>query len=111
MRAAEFADVRALGVAAELHAHRHLAVADAEHRHARGEHIIRGARRAFVKHAGRAAGQDDALGAEGRDPRRIGVEGQDFAIDAALADAAGDQLRNLAAEIENKDFFFAHAAC
>ena len=40
---------------------------------------------------------------EGADARGIGGERPDLAINAALAQAAGDQLRHLAAEIEDQD--------
>ncbi len=103
MGAAEFADLGALHGAAELRAHHHLAVADAEHRHPGGEHEVRRARRAGIRHAGRAAGQDDAVGAEGSETGGLRVEGQNLAIDAAFADAAGDELGDLAAEIEDQN--------
>ena len=45
--AAEFAGVAAFDLAAQLVRHRHLAIADAQHRHARFEHRLRRARRAL----------------------------------------------------------------
>ena len=54
-------------------------------------------------HAGRPAGQDDAARREGADARLGGVaEGPDLAIDAGFAQAARDQLRHLAAEVEDQ---------
>ena len=44
-------------------------------------------------------------GAEGGDARGIGVERPDLAIDAGFAQAAGDQLGHLAAEIEDQHAF------
>ena len=44
-----------------------------------------------------------ALGAKARDRVGARVEGMDLAIDAALAHAPRDQLRHLAAEIEDED--------
>ena len=56
--AAEFAVMAALDGAAELGGHGHLAVADAEHRHAGIEDRLRRARRACLMHRFRAAGED-----------------------------------------------------
>ena len=103
--AAELAMVGALDLAAELLADRLLAVADAEHRHVQLEHDARRLRRLAFIDRGRAAGEDDALGAEVGDALGIGVEGQDLAIDAGLADAARDELRELGTEIEDQDTF------
>jgi hypothetical protein len=57
--------------------------------------------------AGRAARQDDALGLQ---PVEGGVglrEGGDFGIDPGFAHAAGDQLSDLAAEIDDQDRLWA----
>jgi hypothetical protein len=99
---AELALVGGLGGAAQLHGHGLHAVADAQHRQAAVEHRC-GARGAPARGRFRAAGQDDALGAEGRDLGRVVVPGPDFAVHADLADAAGDQLGVLGAEIEDED--------
>src|SRR5215813_6524014 len=80
-----------------------MAVADAEDRHAHLEGDLRRPRRSDLRHRGWAAGEDDGLGREFRDLLRLGVEGHDLAIDPRLADAPGDQLRDLAAEIENQN--------
>ena len=66
--AAEFAVMAALDLAAELRGHGHLAVADAEHRHAGVEDRLRRARRACLVHGLRAAGEDHRLSASS--PRR-----------------------------------------
>src|SRR6185312_17101461 len=46
--AAEFAVMAAFHLSAELRRHRHLAIADAEHRHVHFEHVLRRARRAHL---------------------------------------------------------------
>src|SRR5262249_23261039 len=79
------------------------AVADAEHRHAEIDDRAIGERRALGVHARRTPGEDDALGRELANPRQRKVERMDLAVDALLADAAGDELRVLAAEIEDQD--------
>ena len=106
--AAELAAALAIGAArldraAKLVAHDLLAVADAEDRELAVEQSLRGARAAFLGHAGGRAGEDDAAR---RKPfeRRLGiVEGRDLAIDAGFAHAAGDKLGHLAAEIDDQD--------
>src|SRR5262245_38165644 len=59
---AEFTMLGTFGNAAHLHAHRHLAIADAEHRHARLEDHLRRTRAADLGGRGRAARQDHGLG-------------------------------------------------
>ena len=78
---------------------------DAQHRHAQVEDVLIRQRRILGVHAGRAAGQDDALGLEPGDLRGGRVEAQDLGIDVALADAAGNHLGVLGAEIEEDDLF------
>src|SRR5260221_4970585 len=51
----------------------------------------------------RAAGENDALGAEPTDPLGIGIEGNDLAIDTRFAHPPGNQLGDLGAEIENEN--------
>ena len=102
--AAEFAMIRGRDAAAQLRAHRLLAIADAEHRHAELEHRIGRARAGILGHRGRAAGEDHRFRREGGDLLGIHqVEGMDLAIDAAFAHAARDELRHLAAEIEDEN--------
>ena len=101
--AAEFAVMAALDLAAELFAHRHLAVADAEHRHAQLEHRLRRARRMRFGDAGRTAGEDDRLRrARGERCLRL-VVGHDLAIDARFAHAPRDELGDLRAEIDDQN--------
>src|SRR6185437_5793315 len=65
--AAEFAMIRRRDLAAQLRAHRLLAIADAEHRHAELEHGIGGARGCILMHRGRTAREDDRSRRESRD--------------------------------------------
>ncbi len=65
-RAAEFAMVGGLGLAAQLRAHDHLAVADAEDRNALLEHHGGRSRRFAFMHAGGSAGQYKGAGVEVR---------------------------------------------
>src|SRR5690606_22375284 len=101
-RAAELPMVPALCAAAELVDHDHLAVADAEHRHAGADHLVRGAGAPLVLDAGGAAGEDDGAGCQPLDHGRVDpVERMDLAVDAVLSQAPGDQLRDLAAEVDD----------
>ena len=80
------------------------AVADAQHRDAGviQRRIDLGGIR--IMHAGRTAGEDDALRPVRQDFRQGRVPGDYFGIDVAFPDPAGDQLRILAAEIKDQDF-------
>ena len=101
-RAAELAMVGALHLAAQLVAHRLHAVADAQHRHARLEHAC-GARGEAP--SVRLAGPPDRMMPRGRQARirvGVGVERPDLAINAELAQAAGDELGDLAAEVQDQ---------
>ena len=100
--AAEFAMVRIQHLAAELGHHGLLAVADAKHRHAGLEHNIGRARGTALGDAGGPAGEDEGARPEGGDAGRVRAEGPDFAINAALAQPAGNELGDLAAEIEDQ---------
>ena len=101
--AAELAVMAALDRAAELGRHGHLAVADAEHGHAGLEDRLRRARRAFLVHRVRPAGQDHRLRLHLKKCRFRLLERHDFGIDALLAHAPRDQLRDLAAEIDDQN--------
>ena len=107
-RVTEFARVAPTHLAAELHRHRLHAVADAEYRHAHLPHRARSAQLVVFIGAGVAARKDDALGREVADEGVGDVVGVDFAIDMRLAHAAGDQLRDLRAEVEDEDFLVSH---
>ncbi len=100
--AAELACVAAFDLAAQGSHHGLLAIADAEHRHAGIEDGLRHLRRARLGHAGRPAREDDGLGQD-RAERVFGlVAGHDLRVDAGLAHPPGDELRHLAAEIDDQ---------
>ena len=101
--AAELAVVAALDLAAELGGHGHLAVADAEHGHAGIEDRLRRARRAFLVHRFRAAGEDHRFRLHLVEGGFGLLERHDLGIDALLAHPARDQLRHLAAEIDDQN--------
>ena len=103
--AAEFAMMTGLDRAAELLGHGLFAVADAEHRHARVVNLLRGERGIRIVHRGRTAGEDHPLRPHGGKGFGRLLIGHNLGIDAFLADAAGDQLRHLRAEIDDQDFF------
>ncbi|MNN42184.1 hypothetical protein D3C81_1563460 [compost metagenome] len=101
---AELALVAPLDLAAKLHGHGLHAVADAQHRHAQVPHRLRGAQLVVFIGAGVAAGQDDGLRRVLADEFVGHIVRMDFAVDVRLANAAGNQLRDLRAEIKDEDF-------
>ena len=101
-RCAELVMLADADLAAQMRAHRLLAVADAEHRQAAVEHQAGHARAGGLGDAGGAAGQDIRAGVEGQQARRVGGRGHDLAIHAGFADPPGDQLGELAAEIQDQ---------
>src|SRR5690606_15499954 len=102
-RTAELRRMTALDNAAELGAERLLPVADTEDRHARSEHRLRGAGASLGGHRSRATRKDHALGLHLLKCGCGILERMDFTIDAGLANAARNQLRHLAAEIDDED--------
>ena len=103
LRAAELPHLGALHVAAELAREQLHAVADAEHRDPELEQ-----RRVESRRVGRvdrrgAAGEDQPARSAARDLGRADVVRQQLGEDAALAHAARDQLRVLAAVVEDDD--------
>jgi hypothetical protein len=101
--AAEFTAVAQFHRAAELVHHHLLTVADPHDRQPAVENRLGNARAVLVEHAGRAARQDDPPRLHPRE-RRVGrLERGDFGIDAGFTDAARDELRHLAAEIDDED--------
>src|SRR5690606_22243308 len=101
---AELALVGALYLAAELLRHGLHAVADAEHRHPQLEHQARCPGGAVAGgHRLGATGEDDAPGLEFADRLQRHIERVDLAVDTDLADAPGDQLGVLGAEVEDQD--------
>ncbi len=109
--AAELAVVATLDLAAELGGHGHLAVADAEHGHAGIEDQLRGARRAFLVHRFRAAGEDHRFRLHLPEGGFGLLERHDFGIDALLAHPARNQLRHLTAEIDNQNLVMRRGHC
>ncbi|CAM2159526.1 Cytosine deaminase [Paraburkholderia tropica] len=101
---AEFAQVAAVDLAAELLGHRLHAVADAEHGHAQLEHGLRGTRRVGFGDRIRTARKDDALRCEFANERVVDVVRVDFRVDVGFAHAARDQLGDLRTEVEDQDF-------
>jgi len=99
----ELAGVAPRHFAAQLHGHGLHAVADAQHRHAGVPHGLRRTQLVVFVGAGVAARQDDALGAEGLDELVRHVVGVDLAVDVGFAHAAGDQLGDLGAKVEDQD--------
>ena len=89
--------VTRVDLTAKLGHHHLLAVADAKNGNAEIKHRLGCARAVRVKHAGRSARQDHGPGSEvaqefvGNVLKRV-----NFAVDANLAQAAGDKLRHLA---------------
>ncbi len=97
------AAVRAAHLAAQDVRHELHAVADAEDRDAEVEELRRRRRRPRREDALRPAGEDDADRREAADLRERQVEGVDLAVDAALAHPPRDELRELAAVVEDEE--------
>ena len=90
--------------AAQMVSQQLTAVANAQNGHAQREDGRVYLRRAGLIDAAGTAGKDDSDGIFRLNlPQGSGI-GQDLAVDAALADAAGDQLIVLPAEVQNDDF-------
>src|SRR5579864_2451861 len=101
--AAELAVMAGLDPAAELLAHRHLAIADPEHWNAERKNLLRRARRMRLGDAGRTAGEDDRFW-RGFGERFLRlVVSHDLAIDPCFAHAPRDQLGDLRTEIDDED--------
>ena len=106
----EFRRVAALDRAAKLLAQGLLAIADGEDRNAALEDLHRRAGTARLRNRRRPAGQDHRLRLQPRERFGRLRERVDFAIDPRLAHTAGDQLRDLRAEVDDEDEVVAHAA-
>src|SRR5215831_976123 len=91
-----------LDLAAELLAHRHLAIADAEHGNAERKDLLRGARRVRFGDAGRTAGENDCLRRRRREDFFRLVVRDDLAIDAGFAHAPRNELGHLRTEIDDE---------
>ena len=94
------ADLAAEGVAGQLHA-----VADAEHRDAEPEDAGIAPRGAGLVDTRRPTREDDALRVQRLDAVRGHVVADDLAVDMLLANATGDQLGVLRAEVEHQHPF------
>ena len=92
-------------LAAELLVKRLLAVADAEQRQAAVEQNLWSAGAFSIDDGRRAAREDDPLGIETIERLVRGVERRDLGLDAGFADATSNELRHLAAEIDDEDGF------
>ena len=101
--AAVFAPRAAFHRRAQKVGHQLHAVADAQNRHAQRKHALIHRGRALVKHAGRAAAEDDAHGPRCPDIRQRRAAGQHAGIDPVLAHPPGDQLGILSAKIQNQN--------
>ena len=88
--------------AQQMH-HHLLAVANAQHRHAKAKDACGRHRCAVGENRGRSARQDDGLGRE-ISQKRIShfVERMDFAIDIQFAQAPRDQLRHLGTKVDDQ---------
>ena len=91
-------------LAAQLSAHGHLAVADAEDRQPHIEEPVRSSGCVGVMHRGRAARQNHTARIKVADAV-FGdlVEGVYFAVNPALSHTACDELSHLAAEVNNEN--------
>lgn len=112
LRVAEFALLATFDFAAELLCHGLHAIADAQHGDAQIKDGFGGAVGFVGIDAGVAAGEDDAfeqaIGGEAAHPVAADVAGVDFAIDVGFAHTAGNELRDLGAEVEDEDFLVGH---
>src|SRR6185437_14933449 len=78
-------------------------VADSQHGASNAQHFGRDIRRISLVETGWAAGKDDAARPHRTNLLEREIERMNLAINLRLADTAGDQLRVLAAEVENQD--------
>ena len=101
--AAEFAIVGCRDNPAQLMRHGLLPVTDGEYGKAGVEEVLWRPWAVFPHHRRRSAGKDDPLGRQPLKGFRRGIERRDLAINARLAHPPGDQLRHLAAEVDDED--------
>ena len=101
--AAELPVVGGLDPPSERPGHRLHAVADPEDGDTEFIDARVGSGGALIVDAGRAAGEHDPGWVELSNGVQRSIVGVDFAVDVQLADAAGDELRVLGAEVENQD--------
>jgi hypothetical protein len=99
----ELGDAGAVDAAAELQRHELRAVTDAERRHAELEQRRIDARGVVGIDGCRAAAEHERVRVPGPHRLRRDRVADEFGVDAALAYAPRDQLRVLAAEVENEN--------
>ena len=103
LRLAELGGAGARDLAAELERHQLGAVADAERRDPELEELRVDPRRALRVDRGGAAGEDHRdAGCAARTSAAVERVRNELGVDAGIADAARDQLRVLAAEVEHE---------
>ena len=107
LRITEFTLVSRGNFAAQVVRHKLHAVANAQNRNAQIKNTGIGLIIGFVNGI-RTAGEDNAFRVESFDFFQRHVERMQFAVNVGFAHAAGDQLGNLRAEVENKDFILGH---
>ena len=101
--AAAARDLATLDLAAQLFHHHLLAITDAKDRQAHPEQLLRRARGAFAGDTVGAARQDHGARSHlAEEPGRYILVGVDFAIDIQFAQAPGDELCHLAAEVDDQ---------
>src|SRR4051812_3106438 len=111
LAAAELPGRRLLDAAAQLVDHQLHPVTDAQHRDPEVEELLAERRGAVGIDRGRAAGEHKALRPAFLDPLEWSVVREQLAEDSALTDATGDQLRVLAAEVEDEDLLGGLGRC
>ncbi len=100
---AVFAVIGKFDGSAEVGCHQLDTVTDAQNRKSHSEYSRIDLRRIFAKDTGRAARKDDPARSGRADLLRSEVERQNLGIHPALANAPGDHLGVLRAEIEDDD--------
>ncbi len=106
LRVAEFTLVRTFNVTTQLHRHGLHAVADAEHRHAGFEHVLRCTRAVIFGGAFRTTGKDDTAWVELANLSFRNIPRPQFAVNAQLTHATRHQLSVLRTEIEDENAMF-----
>ncbi len=91
-------------LAAQLRRHGLHAIANAQHGHAQIPHGLRRAQFVVFVSAAVAARENDALGRELAHESIAHIARVNFAVHLRLAHAAGDELRDLGAEVEDENF-------
>ena len=107
LRITKFALVAGRYFAAQMMRHKLHAVADAQYRYAQIKNTGIGLIIGVVHRIG-AAGKNNSFGVEGFDFGQWHIEGMQFAIHMRFAHAAGNQLGDLRAEVEDEDFVLGH---